>query len=287
MSVLACDAARRLISPYLDGELVGEDRTAFQAHVDFCPACRRVLADEEAVVDAVRRAVVRPQASGRAARAGRRRCWPRPRGRLARGWIAAAAAVLLAGRQGAVARALPRAAGAARAGGAPTRATWPLLAADTHLRYTRGQLPLEVGSERPEVVSRWFSGRVPFNLTLPDYPVGPGERKPYHLLGGRLVSYRDDYAAYVAYRMDDRPISLLVTSAQLARPRGGETVALRLARLPPAVGERPEGHHLDGQGAHLRAGLRPLGERIAVLHGLPRLARGAPAHRGLLARSPT
>ena len=54
--MLTCDGARRLISPYLDGELVGEDRTAFQAHVDFCPACRRVLADEEAVVDAVRRA---------------------------------------------------------------------------------------------------------------------------------------------------------------------------------------------------------------------------------------
>lgn len=220
MSMLACDGARRLISPYLDGELVGEDRTAFQAHVDFCPACRRVLADEKAVVDAVRGAVVRPQAPPEL-RARVEALMAAPSRPLARAWIAATAAGLAAVLAWVAYLYAPQ----------PQRVTMAatselaLLAADTHLRYTRGQLPLEIGSERPEVVSRWFAGRVPFNLTLPDYPVGPGERKPYHLLGGRLVSYRDDYAAYVAYRMDDRPISLLVTSAQLARPAGGETVA--------------------------------------------------------------
>jgi hypothetical protein len=69
------------------------------------------------------------------------------------------------------------------------------LTADTHLRYTRGQLPLQVGSSRPDVVSAFFSGRVPFHLALPDYPVGPGESKPYRLLGGRVVSFRNDQAA--------------------------------------------------------------------------------------------
>jgi len=98
------------------------------------------------------------------------------------------------------------------------------LTADTHLRFTRGQLPLEVDSSQPDVVSGFFSGRVPFHLALPDYPVGPGESKPYRMLGGRLVSFRNDYAAYVAYRLGDRPISLLVTSARLAQPSGGDTV---------------------------------------------------------------
>ena len=221
MSVLTCDAARRLISPFLDGELVGEDRTAFQAHVDFCPVCRGVLADEEAVVDAARRALVRPQAPPelRARVEALLAAAPAVR-RSRRGWIAAAAALLLTLGAGASYRLARRVEPTAPA----STSALALLAADTHLRYTRGQLPLEIGSDRPEVVSRWFSGRVPFNLTLPDYPVAPGELKPYALLGGRLVSYRDDYAAYVAYRMDDRPISLLVTSAQLARPAGGETV---------------------------------------------------------------
>ena len=99
------------------------------------------------------------------------------------------------------------------------------LTADTHLRHTRGQLPLEMDSSRPDEVSRFFAGRVPFHLALPDYPVGPGESKPYRLLGGRLVSFRNAHAAYVAYRLGDRPISLLVTSAALAQPRGGDTVA--------------------------------------------------------------
>jgi anti-sigma factor RsiW len=97
-------------------------------------------------------------------------------------------------------------------------------AAQTHLRYSQGRLPLEVVSDKPEQVSRWFSGRVPFHLALPDYPVGPGVRKPYQLAGGRLVSFKDDTAAFVAYRMAGRPISLFVTSAGLVRPSGGEIV---------------------------------------------------------------
>jgi len=99
------------------------------------------------------------------------------------------------------------------------------LAASTHLRYARGQVPLEVSSDRPETVSRWFTGRVPFHLALPDYRVAPGEHKPYQLAGGRLVSFRNDAAAFVAYRMGDRPISVLVTSASLVQPAGGEIVA--------------------------------------------------------------
>ena len=65
---------------------------------------------------------------------------------------------------------------------------------------------------------------VPFRLALPDYPLAPGEVKPYHLEGGRLVSFQRDYAAYVAYRMGDEPVSLLVTSSGAVRPRGGEIV---------------------------------------------------------------
>jgi len=42
---------------------------------------------------------------------------------------------------------------------------------------------------------------------------------------GRLISFKNDAAAFVAYRMEDRPISLLVTSASLVRPAGGDVVA--------------------------------------------------------------
>jgi hypothetical protein len=38
------------------------------------------------------------------------------------------------------------------------------------------------------------------------------------------VNYRNDYAAYVAYRMHERPISLLMTSDSIAQPSGGEEI---------------------------------------------------------------
>lgn len=214
----ACDAMRRLVSAYADGELVGEDRSAFEAHVAGCPDCRRSLEQELAVVAAVQGSL--PLFRG--PEALRRRVEGLLGSRLERrrrAWTAALAAAVLVGVvAGLVARGRhPRLDG-------ETVSALAALAADTHLRYARGQLPLEVTTDRPEVVSRWFSGRVPFHLTLPDYPVGPGEEKFYRLEGGRLVSFKADYAAFVAYRMDAEPVSLLVTSAETTQPQGGDVV---------------------------------------------------------------
>ncbi len=226
-----CDALRRLISPYLDGELLGEDRADFEAHVHGCPACRASLEQEHAVVLAIQEALplyeapaplrerveqlVR-QRPAEAPAAPSRRAWS-ARG-LGRPLVAAASLVAIALAAAALLRS-PRPAAPPRAAGG-----FASLAVDTHLRHARGQLPLEVRSETPAEVSRFFEGRVPFHLTLPAYPVEPGERKPYRLVGGRLVAFDGDYAAYVAYQMDERPISLLVTSAERVTPEGGEAV---------------------------------------------------------------
>jgi anti-sigma factor RsiW len=214
-----CEAMARLISPYLDAELVGEDHAAFVAHIEGCDACRRLLRGEEAVAAALG-AVLRPDPAPPGLRARvEKLLLPQPRWRrpIVAWTLAAAASVALALAAVEVIRENPPAPATSEAS-----ADLVALAADTHLRYARGQLPLEIGSDRPEEVSRWFAGRVPFHLTLPDYPVGPGQHKPYQLSGGRLISFRGDYAAYVAYRMEDRPISLLVTSGALVQPSGGE-----------------------------------------------------------------
>jgi anti-sigma factor (TIGR02949 family) len=212
--VIGCAAARDWMGPWLDGELVGDDAQALEAHLVGCPACRAALEEERALHDAIRGAVSPEPAPAelRARILALARTTTHRRG--GRRWIAAAAAaVLLAagsgvwlGRQEAVAPDLVR------------------RAADNHLRYARGQLPLEVRSRKGEDVSRWFSGRLPFHLVLPEYPSLPGEEKPYVLEGGRLVSVGDEYAAYVAYRLDDQPISLLVTSADRVLPSGGDVV---------------------------------------------------------------
>lgn len=232
MSALSCEAARALAAAYVDGELVGDDRAAFEGHVGGCDACRRAQREEEALAAAVRGAWPPAQAPGALRDRVRALLAREPAGPRSVGWrLTAAAALVLAvaGGYAAGRRASGPRSAAAAASPAPTHGAVDLaaVAADTHLRYARGQLPLEIGSAAPEEVSRWFAGRVPFSLALPDYPVGPGERKFYRLEGGRLVSVGGDYAAYVAYRMDGRPISLIVTSAALARAEGADTVRFR------------------------------------------------------------
>jgi anti-sigma factor RsiW len=226
VSLFSCDAARRLVLAYVDGELVGSERDFFEAHVERCEACRHAIRDEVALGQALDHALPRDRApEGLRARVEAMIQAPPAAPGVPRRWLLASAAAFAAVLGGyAMGR---HASGAAAPEAAPPSQDLAALAADTHLRYTRGQLPLEIGSARPEAVSHWFSGRVPFHLALPDYPVGPGEQKFYSLEGGRLVGFAGDYAAYVAYRMDDHPISLIVTSAAQARPQGGETVKFR------------------------------------------------------------
>jgi hypothetical protein len=92
------------------------------------------------------------------------------------------------------------------------------------MRHTRGQLPLEIESSGPEQISEWFANKVSFSVKLPNYQDSSGQEKLYQLEGGRLVGYKDDYAAYVAYQMRTRPISLVITSDRIAQPAGGEQI---------------------------------------------------------------
>jgi len=102
-----------------------------------------------------------------------------------------------------------------------------MLAADTHQRHIRGQLPLELVSDVPEQISNWFAGKVPFTVKLPNYQESSGQEKTYQLEGARLVGYKNDYAAYVAYQMRTRPISLVVTSDKVAQPTDGEQIVAK------------------------------------------------------------
>ncbi len=98
------------------------------------------------------------------------------------------------------------------------------MAVDTHLRRLRGQLPLEIISDSPELISSWFAGKVSFRLRLPNYQESSGQEKLYGLEGARLVAFNNDYAAYVAYRMRQRPITLVATANSVAMPSGGEEI---------------------------------------------------------------
>jgi hypothetical protein len=67
--------------------------------------------------------------------------------------------------------------------------------------------------------------KVNFSVKLPNYQESSGQEKLYVLEGARLVNFQDEYAAYVAYQMKERPISLVITSASAVEPTGGEVIA--------------------------------------------------------------
>ena len=219
----ACEAARRLLTAYVDGELLADERREVDAHLAGCPPCRNLLTEEVRLAAAIRDAIPR-EAAPSALRASVGRLLESPPARRATRSVAALAAAAALTAVALVpwgARALRDRPEPATPASAPPFVT---LAVDSHLRYADGRLPLEVRSARPEEVSRFFAGRLPFHLTLPAYPVGPGEQKFYELEGGRLVSLGNDYVAYVAYRMEGRPISLLVASEDDVKPSGRDVV---------------------------------------------------------------
>ncbi len=205
-----CAEARQKLHLYVDDELPPAEVLELEKHLVECPACSAEYQNVRIVVDTVRGAKPLydvPESSLETARALVAAHYTAPR------WSFRAAAIPAALVLGALvvfwlwSDRSPQ---------------FAAFAADSHLRYARGAMPLDVVSEDPEVVSRWLRTRLPFHLDLPDYPVEPGERKPYRLVGARLLQYLDDDVGYLAYQMDGKPISLLLASSPRAAPAGGD-----------------------------------------------------------------
>jgi len=210
-----------LIQLYLDEELQGEERRHFEAHVAACAECRAHLERERRFMALLARArplyPVPESVRARVEQVRARTLRPsRPAWRWALGLAIVSVAVF--------ALRISKSPRPLLTDQRPHSSEFALLAANTHQRWVRGQLPLEIRSQSPEEISAWFADKVPFNLKLPSFRELAGQPKPYQLEGARLVGFRNDYAAYITYRMRNRPISLLVTSEAVARPSGGEEI---------------------------------------------------------------
>lgn len=102
--------------------------------------------------------------------------------------------------------------------------TFAAVAVDTHQRYQKGRLPLELTTHSSEQITNWFRGKTPFTLELPNYSDDSNQNELYRIEGARLVAFENDYAAYVSYLMGERLISLLVASSNVAQPSGAEKI---------------------------------------------------------------
>ena len=228
-----CEDIRERLTLYLDNELQGAERATVEAHLGECESCAAILARELNFLNAIRECGPLHTASPallekveailneRQVSPGPPAAKPKP---LASRWIVAIAAGLLV-------LLLPvllwRLVKQPETPATRQPSNFALMAAETHLRHMRGQLPLEMESARPQDISSWFANKVDFSVKLPNYQESSGQEKLYTLEGARLVGYKEDYAAYVAYKMNSRPISLVITSDAVVRPTGGEEIVAR------------------------------------------------------------
>jgi anti-sigma factor RsiW len=206
--MMTCAEIRSRIALYVDREVTGTEALEFEAHLTECADCRREYDELRETVDALRGAtpLYEVPEQSHAAVQGMVADWAKRQKQ--RRWVpvAAAAAVLVTV---AITWAL-----AGRAG-------YETFAAQAHRNFARGTFPLDVVSSQPQVVSDWLEPRVPFHLALPNYPEGGPKR--YALAGARLMQYRGEDVAYLAYEMDRKPISLLISSSSRIMPSGGES----------------------------------------------------------------
>jgi len=227
-----CEQILGRLTLYLDNELHGEELSRFESHVRDCPGCRARLDAEREFFAGIRSAKplhvassdlrLRVQGSVNETlnelETQQRNLRPTRQYRWA---IAAAVLVVLS---------LPAFIwhiSTLEAEPGLKTSSFALMAADAHMRHTKGQLPVEIASRSPQQISEWFRNKVNFRVQLPNYQESSGQEKVYTLIGGRLVGFKDDYAAYVAYEMKGQPISLVITSDSIAQPAGGEEIKAR------------------------------------------------------------
>ena len=247
---MQCQDLRLRMAFYLDDELHNGERTDFEAHLQSCAACQQLCEQERLELESIR--ATRPLYTAppelrarmaallaeapepyRAPVALRDRLqhmlWPAAQPRLfarpARA-LAFAAVLLTFCAAGIMTWWLNR---QIQPASAPSE--FAMMAVNTHMRRLRNQLPLEINSTSPSEISNWFAGKVSFDLTLPNFQEVSGQDQLYRLEGARLVGFKNDYAALVAYQMGQHPITLVVTSNAVALPAGGEEVASKGLRF--------------------------------------------------------
>ena len=221
---------------YLDGELDSNEKSSFEAHLKVCHTCRQAFNQERWFLECLQRtsplyiaptnlrhkvAVIIDQTSlsSRADSGLQSRklfSWfSRFPSSVNRRAIAAVVTslLLLVGLWGIVQILNPT-----------QSMSFAMVAVDNHLRHKQGRLPLELVSDVPEEISNWFQDKLAFSMKLPSYQESPNQHDVYALEGARLVSFKNDYAAYVAYQMRQNPISLVITSSENTELSDGKKI---------------------------------------------------------------
>jgi len=104
-------------------------------------------------------------------------------------------------------------------------------ALSTHRQHLGGNLGLEEQTDSQGLLNEWLHGNSQFALALPALSEMPREPLPYRIEGARLIGIRNKMAAYVAYRMQAGPVSLIITPVSAAVASGGAELSFKKVRF--------------------------------------------------------
>ena len=226
---------------YLDNELSGKEREEFLSHLKGCVDCRALLEEEQELSHLLRQsrplytapAELRARVSAdMVRRAGPNRQPGRPYQRVPQMvWQALLGAQRLTSWKVLAPAALvitlclilvPETTRRVRA------ADYVETAVAAHRSYLNGNLPPEIRSDSPEVLTAWVAGKVPFHFCLPAARSIRDSKPVYRLTGARLLNYKDSLAALITYESPTDKISLVVASDKSAVVAGGDEVRFGL-----------------------------------------------------------
>jgi mycothiol system anti-sigma-R factor len=233
-----CDEYRVKALRYLDDDLQGQELDDFRNHLEACADCRASLEAEHALSHILHRsrplysapaalrsrvsAAVMQHTESKSTRAGLyqsalqmlHRDFIDPARRVLSMRVLTLVVLLL----GFLFAFVPNVVRQVRA------ASYVETAVATHRNNLDGNPRLGLRSSSPELVTAWFTDKVPFHFRLPSPQSGPNSTPAYRLTGAGLVNYRGNKAALVTYEKESEKISLLVASSKSAPVAGGDEV---------------------------------------------------------------
>lgn len=178
-----CAEANAFLRPYVDGELSGVDREAYERHLDGCDRCRAAARFEGRFKAAVRGHLPRRQVPMLVEQRVRAAIAELPIAPRRWNWLTRPPLVPALAVAGVLIVVLSP--------GWPRQRSFVL---DQARRSYQAELPMDVSGPDCGSVASWFRGRLDFPVHAP--------RMPAHVTcqGGRLVNVAERPAAYLVYR---------------------------------------------------------------------------------------
>jgi mycothiol system anti-sigma-R factor len=191
---MSCEQAERDLDAYLDNELDAESATAVRRHLGTCAACRRQIAEGEALSRLVRTAPYYSAPERLRARVLAQTTRSRSL-RRAMAWAAAAVLAVSAGGSLTLLRSASTFADAVAGE-----------AVDSHVRSLMADHLFDVESTDQHTVKPWFQGKLDFSPPVVDL-----SSLGFPLVGGRLDYLRGRPVAALVYQRQKHTINVFVS----------------------------------------------------------------------------